>query len=237
MEFNTPFAWFAALGFLGTCFVLGVAGVVFVAAGVMGKRTLARWVLAGALAMVLGYFGLMIIFSLASHDKVLGRGHWKYFCELDCHEAYSVVDVKTAETLGPAAKPVAAQGTFVVVTIKAWFDERTISPHRGNGYFWPDPRRATVVDASGKEYEVSEDGRYALEQVQGRSLPLTQPLRPGESYTTTLVFDLPADAKTPRLYIRTPPVITWFLIAHENSPLHGRILFELAPGEGRAATL
>ena len=76
MEFNTAFAWLAALGFVGTCFVLGVAGVVFVAAGLMGKRTLARGVLTGALAMVLGYFALMVIFSLASHDKALGRGQW-----------------------------------------------------------------------------------------------------------------------------------------------------------------
>ena len=43
---------------------------------------------------------------------MLGPGEEKHFCEVDCHLAYSVVGVQKTRTLGTAAAPRAAQGTF-----------------------------------------------------------------------------------------------------------------------------
>jgi hypothetical protein len=182
-----------------------------------------------------GYFGLLLVVSFMSHENVLGPGEQKYFCEVDCHEAYSVTGVRTAKTLGLASKPTAAQGVFFVVTVKVWFDERTISTHRGYAPLTPNPHVAAVVDDAGRQYPVSPHGQEALEALQGKSIPFTRPLRPGESYETALVFDLPTAVKNPCLYITTPELVTRFLIGHENSFLHKKVLFQLVPGDKEAA--
>jgi hypothetical protein len=62
--------------------------------------------------------------------------------------------------------------------------------------------------------------------------PLDTPIRPGESYVTELAFDLPDDARAPRLYIGTVPTLERVLIGHEESPLHRKIWFRLEPATG-----
>ncbi|MDX6575782.1 MAG: hypothetical protein QOE96_1735, partial [Blastocatellia bacterium] len=57
--------------------------------------------------------------------------------------------------------------------------------------------------------------------------PLATPLRPGESYTTEIVFDLPADAKASNLLINEGEWVTHLVIGHENSPLHHQTKFQL----------
>jgi hypothetical protein len=188
----------------------------------------------GALGVVYG--GLLLVFALASTERVLARGAEKHFCEIDCHLAYSVADVRLARTLGPAARPATARGVFYVVTVKTRFDEQTIAPWRGNQPLMPNSRVATVLDADGREYEVAPAGRRALELTEGTGMPFKTPLRPGESYTTELVFDLPADVRAPRLLIREGATVTRFIIGHENSPLHAKTEFEL-PAPDAAASL
>jgi hypothetical protein len=41
-----------------------------------------------------------------------------------------------------------ARGQFVVVRLKVWFDEHTISPNRGDGPRTPNPRRFVLGDAN-----------------------------------------------------------------------------------------
>jgi hypothetical protein len=56
---------------------------------------------------------------------------------------------------------------------------------------------------------------------------MTIPLRPGESYSTTLVFDLPTEIKNPTLLIREGELVTHLVIGHENSPLHKKTRFQI----------
>jgi hypothetical protein len=56
---------------------------------------------------------------------------------------------------------------------------------------------------------------------------LTTPLRPGDSYTTGVAFDLPADAKPTTLLINEGEWETLFVIGHENSPLHRQTKFHV----------
>jgi hypothetical protein len=58
-------------------------------------------------------------------------------------------------------------------------------------------------------------------------MPLDTPLRPGESYTTELVFDLPTGARDARLLVNESDLPTRFIIGHENSPLHKKTEFKL----------
>lgn len=56
------------------------------------------------------------------------------------------------------------------------------------------------------------------------SVPLP---RASESYVTELVFDLPADIREPRLYVGSAGAEVFFLIGHEESPLHKKIWFRI----------
>jgi len=228
MEFMPEAAPLVILTFLGTCFALGTTGLVIVYGLARGKPTLAKYAGIVALCGAAVYAGLLLGASLTSTEKVLHAGGQKYFCEVDCHVAYSVVDLTTAKTLGAPLNQRSAAGMFYVVKV-TWFDERTISSHRGYAPLSPNPRRVVVIDDQGRQYEPSVEGQAALEQAQGKSAPLTQTLRPGESYTTDLVFDLPHGIQNPWLLITDASGILQLLIGHESSPFHKKIYFGLAP--------
>jgi hypothetical protein len=72
-----------------------------------------------------------------------------------------------------------------------------------------------LVDAAGTSYPGSAEG-------------LKRRLVPGESYTTDIVFDVPAAARDLRFVLRSNDVETPFLIGHENSLGHGKTTFALA---------
>jgi hypothetical protein len=65
---------------------------------------------------------------------------------------------------------------------------------------------------------------------------LTQSLRPGESYFTDLVFDVPKDARGLRLLITEDDPETRLVIGHENSLLHKKIYLGIkaAPALGKS---
>lgn len=215
------------LGLMGTSLVVLGLGLLALYGLVLRRYGRARVSLL-ALGVVLAvYFAFVIVFSLASGEKVLARGEEKYFCEIDCHLAYSIVDVRREKTLGSAQTQAAARGDFYVLTVKTRFDEKTISSRRGGGELYPNPRRVTVYDEQGRSYQISEEGQRALRDASGAGTPLDTPLRPGESYTTGLVFDLPADARNPVLLINESDLPTRFIIGHENSFLHQKTEFKL----------
>ncbi len=217
-----------AMAFLGTGFVLVVIGLALIYSLAVRKFGLARIVTIAMLVIAAVYLSAILIFSFASSEKVLARGQEKHFCEIDCHLAYSITDAKQTKTIGNAPNQANANGMFTVVTIKTRFDETTIGPNRGNGPLHPNSRVLTVVDEQGRKYSPSPAGQKALELSGAAGTPITTPLRPGESCTTTVVFDLPTDAKNPTLLINEGEWNTYLLIGHENSPLHKKTRFQLA---------
>ena len=216
-----------ALGFLGACFVFAVLGLLALHALLVRRYARMRVSLVGLALAGAVYAGLVLAFSLVSAGRVLARGEEKHFCEIDCHLAYSVVDVRRAKSLGSGASQVSARGEFLVVTLKTRFDETTVSANRGDGELYPNPRGVTVYDADGRSYAPSEEARNALASAGASGTPIETPLRPGESYTTELVFDLPSDARDPRLLVNESDLPTRFIIGHENSPLHKKTEFKL----------
>jgi len=215
------------LAIVGTGFLFMVIGLAFVYGFVNRKSRLVRGVLAVAAVLAATYVGTLLAFSFASREQVLARGQEKHFCEIDCHIAYSVLDVQQAKTLGDSQNQRTANGTFYVVTVKSRFDETTISPKRGDGPLTPNSRVLTIGDDQGRTFPLSDDGERILASTGQSGTPLTTPLRPGQSYTTRLVFDLPADIQNPTLLIREGEWLTHFVIGHENSPLHKRTRFQI----------
>jgi len=224
-------ALFGVLAFLGTAAALLLAAGLLVLLLATGRRRLAGQVALLAGVGVAVYAAALLLLSARSRPQVAERGEEKYFCEVDCHLAYSVTDVRRAKTLAAPGGAIAARGTYSLVTLQTRFDADTISCRRGDMPLNPNPRRLAVVDAEGREFlpvgsSFGED-----------SVPLTRPLRPGESYTTRLVFDLPDGARDPRLLVTERDFVTRFLIGHENSFLHAKTFFRLDPHSTRTSAL
>jgi hypothetical protein len=229
--FEPNYSHLVVLLFLLTGFV-GFVGTVLMFAALLTRRwEPARRIFIALAAMSCVYGATVLAFSLASHERVLRAGERKYFCEVDCHLAYSVTTVQTAKTLGSGEKQTTAAGTFYVVTLRTYFDEGTTSANRGNGLLYPNLRMIRIVDEQGRQISASLEGMRVLDAPAAKLVPLDQSLRPGDSYETTFVFDLPNDAKGPRLWLTDPLPVNWLLIGHENSFLHKKVYFGLEAGK------
>ncbi len=237
MEFVPNHAPFVVLAFLMTGFV-GFVGTVLLVLTLLTRRwEPARKIVVALIALSCLYGGTLLAASLASSEKILRSGERKYFCEVDCHLAYSVTGVQTAKTLGSGEKQATAAGTFYVVTLRTYFDEKTTSANRGNGLLHPNLRLVQIVDEQGTWIPASLEGMKALDAPAAKMVPLDQSLRPGESYETTLVFDLPQGAQNPRLWLTDPELVNWLLIGHENSLFHKKVYFALDAGKGAVGKL
>jgi len=216
-----------ALLLLGTVVALLLITLVLLYA-LIAKKTLLGRLAFLTLATVAGvYVGLMLIFSWSSSNRVLVRGQEKYFCEIDCHLAYSVVDVRQTKSLGNPAQPLNASGMFYMIIVRTRFDETTISSLRGDGPLSPNPRLVAIVDSTGSRFEVSQAAQALVEQSAPEGTPMDSPLRPGESYTSTLIFDLPPTVHAPVLLINEGDWITRFVIGNENSLAHKKTVFQI----------
>jgi hypothetical protein len=216
-----------ALALLGTGFLLLTTGLTLGYSVVMKKFRLTKVALL-TIALVAGvYIAVLLIYSFASSEKVLARGQEKHFCEIDCHLAYSVTEVHETKVLGEGPNQLTAAGMFRVVTVKTRFDETTISRNRGDSLLYPNSRVVSIIDENRTQYFPSAMAQSVLEKSQTAGTAMTIPLRPGESYSTTLVFDLPADINNPTLLIHEGEFLTHFVIGHENSFLHKKTRFQI----------
>ena len=105
MNFPAPLAVLGFVAALGGLFVALAAAVIFWLVRKPGIARAAVVLVAGGAAF---YFALLLAFSAGSHETVLARGQEKYFCEIDCHLTYSVVDVQAQ-----------ANGHFVITSAPA----------------------------------------------------------------------------------------------------------------------
>ncbi len=196
---------FSALGFLAGAATLLIGILVAISAWLSGHKLVARSMASVVAIELVLYVGLLIGYSSFSKEVALAPGAEKYFCELDCHIAYTVTDVKRS-------------GDKLTISLRTRFDERTIAPWRGDGTLSPSPRDIDVLDAAGHH--------YAPTATSGPQL--TTPLRPGQSYNTEFTFQVPAAAAEPRLEVLTKGTFPErVLIGNENSFLHRKISFRL----------
>ena len=86
---------------------------------------------------------------------------------------------------------------------------------------------AKLVDQYGNEYPASASGQRAWDAARGHQHSLHDPLRPGESYETISVFDVPADAQTVRMFAGWNSFPSYLLIGDEASPGHRKTYLAL----------
>jgi hypothetical protein len=218
-NFESHLAALCFLGTLGLTVVLAVATVVLF----FSRRAWARYTLLAIVVLLAGYGLLLGFFSWASYDRTVARGDEKFYCGMDCHIGYSVRNVERAKSIGDTT----SDGEFYVITLRSHFDERTIAPWRGNGALRPDPPELVLVDSSGRSLPVSPTGQKAWEATHPESHSIVDPLRPGESYETTWVFNVPADAQALRLFAGWYGFPSPVLIGDEASPGHWKTYFAL----------
>lgn len=207
MNFPAPLA---VLGFLAACcgFFLALGSALIFWFARKGKFARLATFTAGMGAVI--YFGLLFGFSAGSHETQLAPGQEKYFCEIDCHLAYSVAEVKT-EADGSSKN--------YLVTVRTRFDPATTSPNRPkDATLTPSPREVWLIDSAGQEYA----------PVASAGTSLMTPLKPADSYMTQFQFRVPKDVSGLRLLVRTTPA--WpdhLVIGDENSWLHKKTYFAL----------
>jgi hypothetical protein len=204
MNFPAPLAVLGFLATAGILFAAIAAALIFWFA--RKPKHARRSALTLAIAAII-YFALLLTFSAASHETVLAHGQEKYFCEIDCHLAYSILDVQPQPT------------GHTVITLRTRFDESTTSPNRPkDAPLTPSPREVSLVDNAGHQYT----------PVATQGTPLLTPLKPADSYTTQLEFTVPQNAAGLRLLLNTKPA--WpdkLVIGDENSLLHKKTYFAL----------
>lgn len=218
-NFEAHMAALCFLGTLGLIVVLAVATVVLF----FTRRAWARYSLLAIAVLLAGYAAILSFFSFASFDRIVKRGDEKFYCGMDCHIAYSIQGVERTKTMGDTT----ANGEFYVITVRSHFDERTIAPWRGDSPLRPDPPTLTLVDGSGLSYSVSEAGQKAWDAAHPQQHSLADGLRPGESYETTWVFDVPTAAQSLRMFAGWSGFPSYVLIGDEASPGHAKTYFAL----------
>jgi len=198
---------FTVLLFVGAVLAGAALLVLYVIARITKREPLARVTLRVLLGGTGVYVVIFLIASLTSRSRVLAVGEEKHICEIDCHLAYAVAATKSESLPNGMVRH--------TVTVKVRFDEGTISSRRPrDATLTPNSRYVALVDDAGHRYAGSTDG-------------LKRKLIPGESYTTDVLFDVPADAKGLRLVLRNNDPETAFIIGHENSLLHRKTTFAL----------
>jgi hypothetical protein len=243
LQTNQLIAAFGALAFLATAALLVASAAALMGALALGEERVKQWtrgifdwvfggrglrgkIVAAAVILVAGYGTTLAAFSISSREYTLNPGQEKYFCEIDCHLAYSVPAVEVAAQIND----VRARGTFYIVTLKTRFDETTISPRRGDGPLQPSPRQIALLDDAGRAIPISPEAEQALRNTSSAGAPLDTPLRPGESCTTRIAFDVPPTTQRPRLLVASPSSPSWLgslIIGEEDSFLHKKTLLAL----------
>lgn len=196
------------LAFLGSGMLAGVLVLV----SLYGFARKKRWAKKTVGVLVAGaglYFLLLAGFSAFSREQTLPRGEEKHFCEIDCHLAYSIADVKWI-----------GEGTAraLAITVRTRFDEKTISARRPkDALLMPNPRKVVLVDAEGKSFAPSSTS----------GTPLTSELIPGQSYLTTFTFPATQSLTGERLLITSTDGPMVLLIGNELSWGHKKTYLEL----------
>jgi hypothetical protein len=212
----------SVLALVGTTFILICAACLAILATISRNRRLARLAIGGGVCLAAVYAVALVAVGAMSGDRVLRPGEEKYFCELDCHLAYSVTGVS------PLLQAAESGETTWAVTVRTRFDERTISSRRSReAPLTPNPRRVALVGADGREFAPLPMTPERQSAIGVASTPLDQELRPGESYTTTLLFTLPAGSTPASLDLTEDVFPTRLMIGHERSPFHGKALLAL----------
>lgn len=85
----------------------------------------------------------------------------------------------------------------------------------------------SLVDQQDRTYSPSADGQAAYESINGTQPDIRNVLGPGESFTTTAIFDIPADIEPAGLKVDHGVWPGRLIIGESSSFFHKRTLLML----------
>lgn len=218
-----------AILLLLTVLAVGALALIAFIAHRRNNRGISRLSLLAIAAIAVGYTTLLVVASATSREKTLARGDVKWFCGfyLDCHLGLSVDGTETVKSIMSPSGPVTASGMFHVIRVR--LHNSAVNPAINMTLYEP---VAKVIDAFGNQYPRATNAERALSSASTTAKPLPREMRVShEPAYATLVFDLPADVRDPRLLVTDGWVIDraleFVLINDENSIFHSRTLLAL----------
>jgi hypothetical protein len=218
-----------AILLLLTVLGVGFAAVIAFLAYRRNNRKLVRLIGAAVGVVAVGYVALLLVASATSHERTLARGEVKWFCGfyLDCHLGLSVDGIETAKTIMSPSGPVTASGMFHIVRLR--LHNSAVNPAINMTLYDPEAR---IIDEAGNQYPRSTAAERALASVSTAAQPLPHEMKvTHEPAYATMVFDLPSNAREPRLAITDGWIIDraleLVLINDENSIFHPKTLLAL----------
>lgn len=211
-------ATFSVLIFLLTL-AASITLLLLLAYGAATARSWRIYPKAALLLLLAAYAVALAGFSLVSHDRVLARGEEKYFCEIDCHIAYSIAEAPAAQSVRQATDNTRA----VTIYLQTRFDENSISEGRPKDVpLTPNPRSVALFDSAGRRYLPTFPPVASAQEH-----PITDALIPGASYLTPMSFTLPGDAHDLRLLVMSSSGPERVMIGHEESFGHRKTYFRV----------
>jgi len=197
-----------------------MAAIVLLFVSYLAKMTWLRTFVFGGVAVWFVFYAAMLIgFSIFSSEYVLAQNEPKEFCGfyIDCHMHTAVTGVRTAKTIGDRT----ANGEFYIVKMKVFSDAKETTL----GLITVD---AKILDDQKRAYQRD----LAAEANLGEQPPFETKIAPAQSFEKEIVFDLPADAKAPRLDLKEgygiDHAIEAVLVDDEDSIFHKRNYFKIA---------
>ena len=195
--------WTQAFLLLAVVGTAGAGTTLALVAAVKGNRRLFRRAAVATGTITTGYVLMVAGAAALAPDRLLVPGDEKYICELDCHLAYSVVDVRR-------------DGRSLTVQLNVRFDAQTVSRSRPRDLpVYPGSRKVRLVDSAGEEYPPVSLG------------DLQRTLLPGQSYRTALIFDVDPGARGLVLYIADGDPSKMVLVGSDNALLRRPAGFQL----------
>ena len=212
-----------------TAVALITAIVAALVASARGHKRSARAIGFTAGAYVGAYATILVATSVTSHERTLPLGETKRFCGfyLDCHMGVAVERVDTMSSIGAPGNELQAGGTYYVVTLR-------ISSNAVRAPLRLERPRFVIVDREGFEYERLP----AAEERLAGTVPadLEQTVAAGDSFTRTIVIDVPHGVREPRLHVTMGGSLARLaelaIIGDEDAVLHSPTLHALSSGSG-----
>ena len=200
----------------------GMASALVVALAVWTKRyVIAQRVLFAGVIWLCTYAAMLLTASFSSEETVLPIENRKAFCGfyLDCHMGVAVVGAEKLEAVTSASGTLRPSGVFYRINLEVSSDAKAVPLRLDNP-------NAVLVDARGRAYSRVPEAEDAL-GVES----LERIVAAGESFGTSIVFDVPADALRLRLlFTNGHPIerlVELFLVGDEDSILHEKTLLAL----------
>ncbi|HET8657199.1 MAG TPA: hypothetical protein VFL93_16855 [Longimicrobiaceae bacterium] len=209
---NAHLAWQILLLTVALLLACAVAAVVLL---ILRRRTGLRRVLVAGAGVIGAYLVALLVVSVLSGNRRLQPDTRKYICEPECQLSYSFAGLRTGSLPGT--------GRVGIVYIRVRSD--TASASGSPGLIWPGPRRLRLLDAAGREIAPTSPER--VWGVAGMQATLRQPVPPGGAFTAGVPFLMPEGFTPTTVMLTQDAPVTHLLIGNENSPLHGKAVWEI----------